>query len=298
MPNLLCWRSISVVLPVIALLGAGPARAATPEAQAVLQTIESGTVPRPAIEALLAKANAGDAEAAEVAGRLFDRGIGVRWDMPTALRWYAAAAIGGSDSAKRETARLWRGMPPVNQRRAEALLARFFTDTELAGIGLGPVRRPTNQRSWMTHLDGADIISPAPAPPAVPAPVAPALVVPAVVAAPPVPVAVPPAPSAPADLASVEPQQLRIPVPPTKPALPGAAKAPKTVKTVPTDSTKTAMLMPKARKPQPPLDMKQANMKRADVKAVSIKSIDLKKAVVHISDNSSHLLQLPADQKP
>jgi hypothetical protein len=266
MPNLLCWRSISVVLPVIALLGAGPARAAAPEVQAVLQTIESGTVPRQAVEALLTKAEAGDMEAAEMAGRLFIRGIGVRWDPPTALRWYAAAAIGGSDSAKGETMRLWRGMPPVNQRRAEALLARFFTDAELTGIGLGPVRRPTNQRSWMTHLEGAGIIVPPPSPPA------------AVVQAPPLAlVATPPAPVAAPAVATAEPPQLRIPIPQTKPGRPGTAKA------TLTDAVKTALLMPKARKPQPP---------------ISIKTADMKKSVVHVSDNSSHLLQLPAGLKP
>jgi hypothetical protein len=72
-------------------------------------------------------------------------------------------------------------MPPVSQRRAEAVLARFFTDTELAGINLGPVRRPTTQRSWMTNLEAAGFLAP-PTPPAVPvqAPVA----TPAPVAAP------------------------------------------------------------------------------------------------------------------
>ena len=117
--------------------------------------MKSGTVSRAAVEALLTRAGAGDAEAAEVAGRLYDRGIGVKWDPPSALRWYAVAALAGSDSAKREAGRLWRVMPPVSQRRAEAVLARFFTDAELAGINLGPVRRPTTQRSWMTNLEAA-----------------------------------------------------------------------------------------------------------------------------------------------
>ena len=185
------WRSISVVLPLLLSAGAlsapAPVLARAPETAAVLETMESGTVSRAAVEALLARANAGDAEAAEVAARLYDRGISVKWDPPSALRWYVVAAIAGSDSAKREAARLWRVMPPVSQRRAEAVLARFFTDAELAGINLGPVRRPATQRSWMTNLESAGFLAPPPpAPVATPAPVA----VPA--AAPvPVPAAVP-----------------------------------------------------------------------------------------------------------
>jgi ribonuclease E len=145
--------------------------------------MESGTVSRAAVEALLTRAGAGDAEAAEVAGRLYDRGIGVKWDPPSALRWYAVAALAGSDSAKREAGRLWRVMPPVSQRRAEAVLARFFTDTELAGINLGPVRRPTTQRSWMTNLEAAGFLAPPPAPPP-PVPVQAPVATPAPVAAP------------------------------------------------------------------------------------------------------------------
>jgi hypothetical protein len=172
------WRSISVVLPLLftsAALAAVPALARAPETAAVLETIESGTVSRSTVEALLTRANAGDAEAAEVAGRLYDRGIGVKWDPPSAIRWYAAAAIAGSDTAKREAARLWRVMPPVSQRRAEAVLARFFTDAELSGINLGPVRRPTTQRSWMANLEAAGFLAPpapAPAPMPMPAPAA------------------------------------------------------------------------------------------------------------------------------
>jgi hypothetical protein len=173
------WRSISVVLPLLfsagAALTAGPALARAPETAAVLETIDTGTVSRSAVEALLTRAGAGDTEAAEVAARLYDRGIGVKWDPPSALRWYTTAAIGGSNSAKREASRLWRVMPPVSQRRAEAVLAHFFTDAELAGIGIGPVRRPATQRSWMTNLEAAGFLA-APAPaapaPAVPAPAA------------------------------------------------------------------------------------------------------------------------------
>src|SRR5690349_13546171 len=128
------WRSISVVLPLLLSAGAlsapAPALARSPETAAVLETMESGTVSRAAVEALLTRAGTGDAEAAEVAGQLFDRGIGVKWDPPSALRWYAVAALAGSDSGKREASRLWRVMPPVSQRRAEAVLARFFTDDE------------------------------------------------------------------------------------------------------------------------------------------------------------------------
>jgi hypothetical protein len=190
------WRSISVVLPLLftpAALAAVPALARAPETAAVLETIDSGTVSRSAVEALLTRANAGDAEAAEVAGRLYDRGIGVKWDPPSAIRWYAAAAIAGSDTAKREASRLWRIMPPVSQRRAEAVLARFFTDAELSGINLGPVRRPTTQRSWMANLEAAGFLAPpapAPAPTAMPAPAAAA---PAAVAVPAVATVPPPA---------------------------------------------------------------------------------------------------------
>ena len=99
------WRSISVVLPLLfsaaAALTAGPALARAPETAAVLETIDTGAVSRSAVEALLTRAGAGDAEAAEVAARLYDRGIGVKWDPPSALRWYTTAAIGGSNSAKR-----------------------------------------------------------------------------------------------------------------------------------------------------------------------------------------------------
>ena len=174
------WRSISVVLPLLLSAGAlsapAPVLARAPETAAVLETMDSGTVSRAAVEALLTRANSGDAEAAEVAGRLYDRGIGVKWDPPSALRWYAAAALAGSDSAKREVGRLWRVMPPVSQRRAEAVLARFFTDAELAGINLGPVRRPTTQRSWMANLEATGFLAPPPPRPsgtvAIPAPLA------------------------------------------------------------------------------------------------------------------------------
>ena len=190
------WRSISVVLPLLftpAALAAVPALARAPETAAVLATIDSGTVSRSAVEALLTRANAGDAEAAEVAGRLYDRGIGVKWDPPSAIRWYAAAAIAGSDTAKREASRLWRIMPPVSQRRAEAVLARFFTDAELSGINLGPVRRPTTQRSWMANLEAAGFLAP-PAPAPTPAPVpAPVAAAPAAVAVPAVATVPPPA---------------------------------------------------------------------------------------------------------
>jgi hypothetical protein len=160
------WRSISVVLPLLfsagPLLAPAPLLARSPETAAILETMESGSVSRSAVEALLARANAGDTEAAEVAGRLYDCGVGVKWDPPSALRWYATAALAGSDSAKREAIRLWKIMPPVSQRRAEALLASFFTDAELASINIGPVRRPTNQRSWMTHLEAAGFLAPLP----------------------------------------------------------------------------------------------------------------------------------------
>src|SRR3954466_10116586 len=78
------WRSISVVLPLLfsagPLLAPAPLLARSPETAAVLETMESGSVSRSAVEALLARANAGDTEAAEVAGRLYDRGVGVKWD--------------------------------------------------------------------------------------------------------------------------------------------------------------------------------------------------------------------------
>jgi hypothetical protein len=199
---------------------------------------------------LLMRAGTGDAEAAEVAGRLYDRGIGVKWDPPTALRWYAVAALAGSDSAKREAGRLWRVMPPVSQRRAEAVLARFFTDAELAGINLGPVRRPTTQRSWMTNLEAGGFLTPpppapvatpapvmvpppaavpaaalvpTPAPAAVPKPLAPQLVS-AATAAPPAP---PPAIPAPATaLPAAAASEAVVPPPPRKPGRKSAVKTP------------------------------------------------------------------------
>jgi hypothetical protein len=216
------WRSISVVLPLLftsAALAAVPALARAPETAAVLETIDSGTVSRSAVEALLTRANAGDAEAAEVAGRLYDRGIGVKWDPPSAIRWYAAAAIAGSDTAKREASRLWRVMPPVSQRRAEAVLARFFTDAELSGINLGPVRRPTTQRSWMANLEAAGFLAPpaaAPAPMPVPAPAA----APAAVAVPAVAIVPPPA----AVAKPLSPQLMSVVA--TPPALSQVLKAP------------------------------------------------------------------------
>ncbi|WP_158044582.1 sel1 repeat family protein [Skermanella pratensis] len=226
MPNPSRWRSISVVLsliiPAVPLLAPIPASARAAETVAVLDAMETGTVPNSAVDALLAKAGSGDTEAAEVAGRLYDRGVGVRWDPPTALRWYTAAALGGSATAASDAQRLWRGMPPVSQRRAEALLAQVFTDAELVSVGVGPVRRPATRRSWMTHLEAAGIPSPPPpasqaAPPALP--VSLPLSLPAVPAA---SLASPaaPAPASPPAVAA-GPQ---IPRPATKPALAGVGK--------------------------------------------------------------------------
>jgi TPR repeat protein len=252
------WRSISVVLPLLLSAGAlsapAPVLARAPETAAVLETMDSGTVSRAAVEALLARAGTGDAEAAEVAGRLYDRGIGVKWDPPTALRWYAVAALAGRDSAKREAGRLWRVMPPVSQRRAEAVLARFFTDAELAGINLGPVRRPTTQRSWMTNLEAGGFLTPpppapvatpapvlvpppaavpaaalvpvpvpVPVPAAVPKPLAPQLVA-AAIAAPPAPQSAVPAPAT--ALAAAAAFEAVVPPPPRKPGRKNAGKVP------------------------------------------------------------------------
>lgn len=227
-------RSIPVVLslmiPVVSLLVPVSASARAAETVAVLDAMKTGSVPRSAVDALLAKAGAGDAEAAEIAGRLYDQGIGVRWDPPTALRWYTAAALDGSAPAARDAQRLWRGMPPVSQRRAEALLAQVFTDSDLASVGIGPVRRPVTRRGWMTHLEAAGIPAAPPAvgqtqqaalpvslPAALAAPLPPAQ--PASAASLPMPAA-PPAP-APLPAASAGPQ---IPRPAMKPALHGAGR--------------------------------------------------------------------------
>jgi hypothetical protein len=261
------WRSISVVLPLLfsagALLAPAPLLARSAETAAILETMESGTVSRGAVEALLARATAGDTEAAEVAGRLYDRGIGVKWDPPSALRWYATAALAGSDSAKREAIRLWKIMPPVSQRRAEALLASFFTDTDLAAINIGPVRRPTNQRSWMTHLEAAGFLAPLPPAPALPATVPLAVPAAALVPAPapgPIPklavqpvsaIAAPPAPlpatPAPAAPLTVTPPatEANIPRPPHKPHRKDSAKAP--------------IVQPAAHIPVPPAKPKPTN---------------------------------------
>lgn len=264
------WRSISVVLPLLftpAALAAVPALARAPETAAVLETIESGTVSRSAVEALLTRANAGDVEAAEVAGRLYDRGIGVKWDPPSAIRWYAAAAIAGSDTAKREASRLWRVMPPVSQRRAEAVLARFFTDAELSGINLGPVRRPTTQRSWMANLEAAGFLAP-PAP--APAPPAPAAAAPAAVAVP----AVATVPSPAAVAKPLSPQLMSAVAaplsPPQVPKAPGAASpitpaAPASGTVAPTpphkphrkDAAAAPTVVPVAHTPVPPVKPKR-----------------------------------------
>lgn len=278
------WRSISVVLPLLlsagAALTAGPALARAPETAAVLETIDTGTVSRTAVEALLTRAGAGDAEAAEVAARLYDRGIGVKWDPPSALRWYTTAAIGGSNSAKREASRLWRVMPPVSQRRAEAVLAHFFTDAELAGIGIGPVRRPATQRSWMTNLEAAGFL-------AAPAPAAPAVAVPAPAAIPsPAAVAVPVVASVPAPAAATKssvskplsPQLMSavaappaslpsIPAPAAaSPAAPGAAPgpavpvvlvAPPPHKPRPKDAAPASVVVPLVHTPVPPVKPKR-----------------------------------------
>jgi hypothetical protein len=271
------WRSISVVLPLLftaAALAAVPALARAPETAAVLETIDSGTVSRSAVEALLTRANAGDAEAAEVAGRLYDRGIGVKWDLPSAIRWYAAAAIAGSDTAKREASRLWRVMPPVSQRRAEAVLARFFTDAELAGINLGPVRRPTTQRSWMANLEAAGFLAspaPAPAPAPVPAPAAAtpsAVAVPAVaIVPPPVTVAKPLSPQLMSAVAAppTPPQVLKVPsaASPITPAAPAAVAASGTVAPTPPhkprrkDAVVAPTVVPAAHTPVPPVKPKR-----------------------------------------
>ncbi len=93
--------------------------------------MESGTVSRVAVEALLARANAGDAEAAEVAGRLYDRGIGVKWDPPSALRWYADRSARGQQLRE---AGGWpalaghaAGQPAPGGSRARPLLHRCRT---------------------------------------------------------------------------------------------------------------------------------------------------------------------------
>jgi hypothetical protein len=270
------WRSISVVLPLLftpAALAAVPALARAPETAAVLATIDSGTVSRSAVEALLTRANAGDAEAAEVAGRLYDRGIGVKWDPPSAIRWYAAAAIAGSDTAKREASRLWRVMPPVSQRRAEAVLARFFTDAELSGINLGPVRRPTTQRSWMANLEAGGFLAPpapAPAPTVIPAPAAAApeaVAVPAVATVPPpATVAKPLSPQLMSAVAAppTSPQILKTPgaASPITPAAP-AAKASGTVAPTPPhkprrkDAVAAPSVVPVAHTPVPPVKPKR-----------------------------------------
>jgi hypothetical protein len=272
------WRSISVVLPLLfsagAALTAGPGLARAPETAAVLETIDTGTVSRSAVEALLTRAGAGDAEAAEVAARLYDRGIGVKWDLPSAIRWYAAAAIAGSDTAKREASRLWRVMPPVSQRRAEAVLARFFTDAELAGINLGPVRRPTTQRSWMANLEAAGFLAspaPAPAPAPVPAPAAAtpsAVAVPAVaIVPPPVTVAKPLSPQLMSAVAAppTPPQVLKVPsaASPITPAAPAAVAASGTVAPTPPhkprrkDAVVAPTVVPAAHTPVPPVKPKR-----------------------------------------
>jgi TPR repeat protein len=270
------WRSISVVLPLLftpAALAAVPALARAPETAAVLETIESGTVSRSAVEALLTRAIAGDPEAAEVAGRLYDRGIGVKWDPPSAIRWYAAAAIAGSDTAKREASRLWRVMPPVSQRRAEAVLARFFTDAELSGINLGPVRRPTTQRSWMANLEAAGFLAP-PAPTTAPMPVPAPAAAPAAAAVPAVAIVPPPAavakPLSPQLMSVVAAppalsQVLKAPAAasPAAPAAPAAVAASGTVAPTPPhkprrkDAVIAPTVVPVAHTPVPPVKPKR-----------------------------------------
>jgi len=270
------WRSISVVLPLLftpAALAAVPALARAPETAAVLETIESGTVSRSAVEALLTRAIAGDPEAAEVAGRLYDRGIGVKWDPPSAIRWYAAAAIAGSDTAKREASRLWRVMPPVSQRRAEAVLARFFTDAELSGINLGPVRRPTTQRSWMANLEAAGFLAP-PAPTTAPMPVPAPAAAPAAAAVPAVAIVPPPAavakPLSPQLMSVVAAppalsQVLKAPAAasPAAPATPAAVAASGTVSPTPPhkprrkDAAVAPTVVPVAHTPVPPVKPKR-----------------------------------------
>src|SRR5690349_17902018 len=112
---------------------AAPAR--TAEDQAVLDKVGAGDLAAPSVEALLRLAAAGDADAAVQAGKLYERGSGVLWDPPSALRWYAAAALTGDAAGSAQTTRLWGRLTDLNRKRAEALLVKYFTDEEIARLG-------------------------------------------------------------------------------------------------------------------------------------------------------------------
>src|SRR3982751_4544858 len=96
------------------------AAARTAEDQAVLDKVGAGDLAAPSVEALLRLAAAGDADAAVQAGKLYERGSGVLWDPPSALRWYAAAALTGDAAGTAQTTRLWGRLTDLNRKRAEA----------------------------------------------------------------------------------------------------------------------------------------------------------------------------------
>jgi hypothetical protein len=134
------------------------------------------------VESLMRSAAAGEAAAAERLAVLYERESGLLvWDPPSALRWYAAAALAGSPDAGRAAVRLWKHLAPTHAPRAEALLARNFTDEALERIGIGPVRREILSRQrWAAMAEPAGFADPRPVPAA---PVAAVAAVPAAAAA-------------------------------------------------------------------------------------------------------------------
>lgn len=164
-------RVLPFLLTVAGLLGApglpgASANSLVPAASRNPAPAEAGGLTRADIEALMRSAAAGEATSAERLAVLYEREAGLLvWDPPSALRWYAAAALAGSPDAGRAAVRLWKHLAPTHAPRAEALLARNFTDEALERIGIGPVRREILSRQrWAAMAEPAGFADPRPVP--------------------------------------------------------------------------------------------------------------------------------------
>jgi hypothetical protein len=164
-------RALPFVLTAAGLLGgpdlpAASANSLVPATSQNAAPAEAGSLTRADVESLMRSAAAGEAAAAERLAVLYERESGLLvWDPPSALRWYAAAALAGSPDAGRAATRLWKRLAPTHAPRAEALLARNFTDEALERIGIGPVRREIlSRRRWAAMAEPAGFADPRPVP--------------------------------------------------------------------------------------------------------------------------------------
>lgn len=113
------------------LFAAGTASATPP--RSLLEALAAGDATPAKMAQLLSYAEAGNGEAAEVAGFLFATG---RPDpqLVDAFYWYLRAASAGQPDAMDNGVRVWRSMTREQQRQAEKRLATAFTATEIAAL--------------------------------------------------------------------------------------------------------------------------------------------------------------------